>query len=202
MEKKNNKVSKKFTILIVVLSIIFLTGIIIAFVIFNNTPEKVVNKTLDGGEVSLSYSDESNVFTINTLTPTSDITGKKFDSVDKYFDFTVSTYFDEADEIEYEIYVKNVTDNDMIKNSDIKVYLEKQKKGTYKSVFEPNLFVPIEKKSKLGTDTDSMILYNEVKNDDSSDNYRLRMWAADTSKVDITKVKDFSVEIGINAIAR
>lgn len=202
MEKKNNKVSKKFTILIVVLSILFLTGIIIAFVIFNNTPEKVVNKTLDGGEVSLSYSDESNVFTINTLTPTSDITGKKFDSVDKYFDFTVSTYFDEADEIEYEIYVKNVTDNDMIKNSDIKVYLEKQKKGTYKSVFEPNLFVPIEKKSKLGTDTDSMILYNEVKNDDSSDNYRLRMWAADTSKVDITKVKDFSVEIGINAIAR
>lgn len=202
MEKKNNKVSKKFTILIVVLSILFLTGIIIAFVIFNNTPEKVVNKTLDGGEVSLSYSDESNVFTINTLTPTSDITGKKFDIVDKYFDFTVSTYFDEADEIEYEIYVKNVTDNDMIKNSDIKVYLEKQKKGTYKSVFEPNLFVPIEKKSKLGTDTDSMILYNEVKNDDSSDNYRLRMWAADTSKVDITKVKDFSVEIGINAIAR
>ena len=90
----------------------------------------------------------------------------------------------------------------MIKNSDIKVYLEKQKKGTYISVFEPNLFVPIEKKSKLGTDTDSMILYNEVKNDDSSDNYRLRMWAADTSKVDITKVKDFSVEIGINAIAR
>lgn len=202
MEKKNNKVSKKFTILIVVLSILFLIGIIIAFVIFNNTPEKVVNKTLDGGEVSLSYSDESNVFTINTLTPTSDITGKKFDSVDKYFDFTVSTYFDEAEEIEYEIYVKNVTDNDMIKNSDIKVYLEKQKKGTYKSVFEPNLFVPIEKKSKLGTDTDSMILYNEVKNDDSSDNYRLRMWAADTSKVDITKVKDFSVEIGINAIAR
>ena len=202
MEKKNNKVSKKFTILIVALSILFLTGIIIAFVIFNNTPEKVVNKTLDGGEVSLSYSDESNVFTINTLTPTSDITGKKFDIVDKYFDFTVSTYFDEADEIEYEIYVKNVTDNDMIKNSDIKVYLEKQKKGTYKSVFEPNLFVPIEKKSKLGTDTDSMILYNEVKNDDSSDNYRLRMWAADTSKVDITKVKDFSVEIGINAIAR
>lgn len=202
MEKKNNKVSKKFTILIVVLSILFLIGIIIAFVIFNNTPEKVVNKTLDGGEVSLSYSDESNVFTINTLTPTSDITGKKFDSVDKYFDFTVTTYFDEAEEIEYEIYVKNVTDNDMIKNSDIKVYLEKQKKGTYKSVFEPNLFVPIEKKSKLGTDTDSMILYNEVKNDDSSDNYRLRMWAADTSKVDITKVKDFSVEIGINAIAR
>ena len=40
MEKKNNKVSKKFTILIVVLSILFLIGIIIAFAGIDSPPDQ------------------------------------------------------------------------------------------------------------------------------------------------------------------
>jgi len=202
MKKKIEGVSNKFLIIVISLSVLFLGCIIAAFILFKNTPEKVINKTLDGGEVSLSYSDESNMFTINNFSPTSDITGKKLDSADKYFDFTVSTYFNEADEIEYEIYIKKFSTDNLINDGDIKFYLEKQKKGTYKSVFEPSVFNPLEEESVLGTDADSMVLYSEVEDKDTTDNYRLRMWASDTSKIDVTKVKEFSVEIGISAKAK
>lgn len=199
---KDNNISKNVLILIGSISIVLLIILVVSIILFNKTPEKVINKTLDGGEVVLSYTDEENIFTLTDLVPTSDITGKKFDSVDKYFDFTVSTYLEEADEIEYEIYIKKVNDNSLVKDTDIKFYLEKQKKGTFKSVLVPSIYEGLEKKSKLGTLSDSMILYKEVKTKDSFDNYRLRMWASDTSTIDVNKVKEFSVEVGINAKAK
>ena len=108
--EENNKISKKVIILISIISVVLLTVIIVSIVMFNKTPEKVINKTLDGGEITMSYTEDENIFTLTDLMPTSDMTGKKFDSVDKYFDFTVSTYLDEADEIDYEIYIKSTAE--------------------------------------------------------------------------------------------
>ena len=47
-----------------------------------------------------------------------------------------------------------------------------------------------------------MVLLKETKTKDSFDNYRLRMWASDTSNINVDAIKEFSVEIGINAKAK
>ena len=77
MEEKKG-ISKKIIIFVFIFSILLLFLIIFLFLIYTNEPAKVKNETLDGGEVSLTYTDDENVFSINSSTPTSDITGKKY----------------------------------------------------------------------------------------------------------------------------
>lgn len=198
MEEKKG-ISKKIIIFVFIFSILLLFLIVFSFSIYTNEPVKVKNETLDGGEVSLTYTDDENVFSIDSSTPTSDITGKKLDSADKYFDFSVSTTIDEANEIEYEISVKKLADKSTIKDEEIKIYLEKQKKGTYTSVFEPSVFMPLKKDTKLGSKEGSMVLTKETVSKDTVDNYRLRMWLADTAVVDANLSRSYSVEIIVNA---
>ena len=54
-------------------------------------------------------------------TPTSDITGKKLDSADKYFDFTVTNTIKEANKIEYEIFINKLEELSTIKDEDIRI---------------------------------------------------------------------------------
>ena len=200
-EKKGE--SKKIILISIIISILLLTLVIVAFVYFsNNKPQEIINETLNGGEVSLTYSDEDSSFSILKATPTSDITGKKLDSADKYFDFTVTSTIKEANKIEYEIFLDKLEELSSIKDEDIKIYLEKQKKGTYVSVFEPNKFEGLKKKSKLGTDKGSMVIYSGSIEDDSTENYRLRLWLSDKALVNSNISQDYSVEIGISAKAK
>ena len=65
-------------------------GIVVgAFYIHNNQPVDVIEENLTGGDISLTYSDEENLFVIENAIPTSDIVGIKYDSAELFFDFTV-----------------------------------------------------------------------------------------------------------------
>ena len=59
--------------------------------------------------------------------------------------------------------------------------MEQEKSGTYTAVFEPKVFEGIKSKSELGAPLGSMILTSVKKSKSGDDNYRLRVWLADTS---------------------
>ena len=59
--------------------------------------------------------------------------------------------------------------------------------------------MPLEKDTKLGSEEGSMVLTKETVSKDTVDNYRLRMWLADTAVVDANLSRSYSVEIILNA---
>lgn len=193
-EKKNN--SKSFVCIIVVICLVFACVLGISIFMFLKQEPKEINKKYDGGEIELTYADDSNIFSITKATPTTDAVGIKMDKEDQYFDFTVESTFDSALEIDYEIYVEKVGDTSTINDEDIRIYLEKQNSGTYESVFEPKEFKGLKKKSALGTPKDAMVLYSGNTTVDVSENYRLRMWMSDKAANSSTS-NDYAVEVHV-----
>lgn len=194
MEKKKN-ISKGIIIISLIIVILVVAIVIGAFVIHDNKPFDVVEETLEGGKISLTYSDEQNLFLIEGAIPTSDVVGKAADSADLFFDFTVKTILEEANSIDYSIVlVKDETLSTAI-NKNIKVYLEKEKNGTFVSVVEPVIFSNNFKSNELGSTL--MNIYKSSKTANGSDNYRLRMWLSDTAVYSSEQLQNFGVKIAI-----
>ena len=158
---KEEKGSRKFIYLMIgICSVCTIILIISCFIFFNRT-EEVKKEERDGGEVTLSYTDDINIFSISGVSPTTDAVGMTLNSADQFFDFTVNTEFDEASEIDYEIYVEKYGNTPTIKDKDIRIYLEKQNSGTYEQVLEPIAFSGLKAKSELGTPRGAMIIYKD-----------------------------------------
>ena len=85
MENKKG-VSKKIIIVSFIIVLLVIGIVTAAFVIHNNIPKEIVEETLEGGKISLTYSDEQNLFLIENSIPTSDLVGKAYDSADLFFD--------------------------------------------------------------------------------------------------------------------
>ena len=77
--------------------------------------------------------------------------------------------------------------------------MEKESDGTYSKVFGPTTFEGLKKKTVLGSEKDSMVLTKAKKVKSGTDNYRLRIWLADTSLV---QNGSYSVEVDINGKAK
>ena len=108
--------------------------------LFLKSPKKEVIKKLDGGDISLTYTDETNGISINDLKPISDAAGMKLDSADMFFDFSVSTDLMEANTMEYEISIKKDNNYSTVLDDNIRVYLEEQKGVNYVNVFGPKTY--------------------------------------------------------------
>ena len=163
MENKKG-ISKKVLWSVLIISFLIILIVLLAFGIFFKNQGNVNTKESNPGIITMNYAD-SNVFELSNLTPVTDAAGKK----------------NNADEIDYEIAVSvNKSDTNIDVNK-LKVYLEKEESGSYSRVFGPSIFKAITSKSKYGSPTGSMILYkNNVKNN-TTDNYRLRVWLDSTS---------------------
>lgn len=199
MENKKG-ISKGILISCISIVLLVIVIVIVAFYIHNNQPVDVIEENLSGGIVSLTYSDEENLFVIENAMPTSDIVGTKYDSAELFFDFTVKTEIEDANYIEYEIFLVKDEMSSTALNENVKVYLEKEKQGTYSKVVAPVVFDSNYKDEELGTDI--MNVYKQKKTTSGSDNYRLRMWISDTAVFNEGEVQNFGVKIAIKGTAK
>ena len=192
--------SKKVVFLIIAIVVVVVGIVIGAFYIKSLEPEVIQQETLSGGNVSLTYTDEENLFAIQSAIPTSDLVGVKYDSADKFFDFTVKIDIEEADYIEYEILLikDEIVSTALDKN--IKVYLEKEDSGTYVKVSDPLIFDSNINDEKLGESI--MSVYKVKKKTSGNDNYRLRMWLADTAVFPVEQIQCFGVKVAIRGVAK
>ena len=198
MEENKEKVPK-FLVFILCMCIVFIIIIAISFAVFINRQEKVIEKSENGANVVLNYSTDINGLKITKATPTTDQVGIKNLEDGEYFDFSVETKLDNAPSLDYEIsIVKDKVDSN-ISDSDIRIYLEKEKSGTFTKVFGPNKYTPLKKKNKYGTEAGSMVLVDTKKTNSSVDNYRLRIWLSDTS---VTTEGNYSVKVVVKALAK
>lgn len=199
MEEK--KGVSKGVIITCVLIVLLIAGIVGgALYIYYCSPEEVYQENLEGGNLSLSYSDEENLFVIENAIPTSDLVGTVYDSADLFFDFTVKVDIEEANYIEYEILlVKDETVSTAL-NNNIKVYLEKEENGTFVKVGEPEIFTSNVEDEKIGKNI--MLAHKDKRTTNGSDNYRLRVWLADTSVVSADEVQNFGVKIALRGDAK
>lgn len=196
--KKGISKSVLFGSLVIVLLVV---GIVIgAFYIYDNQPVDVIEQNLSGGDISLTYSDEENLFVIENAVPTSDIVGTKYDSAELFFDFTVKTELEDANSISYDVILVKDDISSTSLNENIKVYLEKQNNGTYVKVIDPIIFKPNLKDAELGNDV--MKVYTQTKNKSSNDNYRLRIWLSDTAVFNAGEIQNFGVKIALKGSAK
>ena len=198
MEKNKEKIPS-FLILELTLSIIFVIILAIGIAVFANRKEEIILKEENGANIVLNYSSNVNGLSIKGAAPTTDSVGLKKSEDGEYFDFSIEVTLDDAPSVEYEIVAIKDKANSNISDDDIKIYLEKEKSGTYTKIFGPSKYVPLKKETKFGTKAGSMVLATTKKTNSSTDNYRLRMWLSDKSTMNDGS---YSIEIGVNAIAK
>lgn len=198
--KDNNqkKLSKKFWIITFIFSLIVICFFIVGVVVFVNKKPEVINKTSYGGTIKLNYTSNSNVFSIENLKLISDDEGMKMLDAGMYYDFSVVSNLNKSKNVTYEISIEKVLGKSNVDDKDIKIYLEKEDSGSYKSVLKPTNYQKIKKTSNVGTKK-GMVLYKNTINKSSTDNYRLRIWLSDKSS--LTEGK-YAVEVNINAKAK
>ena len=194
MENKKG-ISRKIIIISFCIVILILGIIGGAFYIQKSQPVDVIEETLPGGSVSLTYTDEENLFVIEKAIPTSDVVVTASDAADLYFDFTVTTDVDEASLIKYSVLLVKDESVSTAINENIKVYLEKQVDGTYKKVGDPKLFENNYKDEQIGNTI--MKIHEQKKRESGSDNYRLRIWLSDTAVLDSKDNQNFGVKIAV-----
>lgn len=193
MDSKNS--NKSFAIVLTII-ILLLIGIIIAgIIIFNTSAKKIIEEEENGADIILNYSSNDSGLQINNAKPKKDADGIVNG---EYFDFSIETLLDNAEKIEYEISVVKDEINSTISDEDIRIYLEKEKEGTYTMVFGPEKFTPLKKDSKFGSKKGSMPLIEVKKNNSTTDNYRLKMWLSEKATTNGT----YAVEVEVNAIAK
>lgn len=192
MENKKG-ISKK--VWLIIISIIFVVGIVLGLstYMFYAQPKDVEIDELNGGEVLLTYTDDENVFTINNAVKMSDADGIIQNAADKYFDFTVSTDINNANNIEYSIILVKDDKASTALNDNIKIYLEKQNSGSYVEAFGPGVFAP--NLNNAIYNGDAMTILKVSKKNSSKDNYRLRMWVSDDANITPEQIQNYSVKI-------
>ena len=199
MKEQKEGLSRKFWYIILTISLILLTILIIGIVVFNNRKEEEIEETKKGADITLNYSNNISGLKLENITPVTDEIGKKASKAGEYFDFSVEVKLDNASSVDYEISIIKDEKNSTISDDDVRIYLEKEKSGTYTMVFGPDKFTALSKKSDLGSKKGSMVLVNTKKTNATPDNYRLRIWLSDKSVMTNGK---YSVEVEVNGVAK
>lgn len=197
--KKENVLSGFFWIIVIIVCLVLSILVGFLFVKYGNEKNVVIEKEENGGNIILNYTNNITGLYITKAIPTSDIVGSAASEEGKYFDFAIDTKLDNATSIEYEIAVLKDSKKCTIPDDDIRIYLEREVSGTYTKVFGPAPFKPIKEDTKLGSQSGSMVLSKVKTKKSFVDNYRLRLWLADTSTV---QSGDYAVEVVVNGHAK
>lgn len=197
MDSKSS--NRAFIIMMSLVSSVLIGLIVLGFVIFSLNGPKIVDEEENGADIILNYSSNISGLQIRNASKTKDADGILNLKDGEYFDFSVEVILDNASKVEYEISVIKDELNSTISDDDIKIYLEKEKEGTYTKVFGPSKFKPLKKKSEFGSVKGSMPLLNVKKTNSSTDNYRLRMWLSDESTL---SDGTYAVEVEVNGVAK
>lgn len=196
---KEVKQSNCFWYLIVGIIFVMILVVSIGFIAFSNREDEVIEKNSDGAKVYLNYSSDIPGLKVFNMSPTFDEVAINDLKDGTYFDFSVEVDMLKANEYEYEISVVKDINNSSISDDDIRVYLEKEDSGSYVRVFEPNKYSALKKKSDLGSSKGSMVLFTDSCSKDCSNNYRLKIWLADSAT---TTIGSYGVDVMVNGIAK
>ena len=197
MDKKDS--NKSFIILMLSVTIVLIGLIVCGFVYFSLKGQEVVEEEENGADIILNYSSNNSGLQIKNASKTKDDDGILNLKDGEYFDFSIEVVLDNAKKVDYEISVEKDEVNSTIPDDDIKIYLEKEKEGTYTKVFGPSKFTALKKDSSYGSKKGSMPLIQVKKTNSSTDNYRLRMWLSDKSNL---SSGTYSVDVLVNGIAK
>lgn len=200
MKKEKKGVSKKIVFLSIVIFLLVIGIIAGVFIIESRKPAEVYQKTAAGGIVSLTYSDDENLFVIENALPTSDSVGVAYDSAELFYDFTVNVVLEEANEIEYEIILVKDEFLSTALNNDVIVYLEQEKEGKYVKVAGPIEFTSNVDDKEIGNA--AMSLFKGKRDNDGNDNYRLRMWISDKAVMRVTTPQTYGVKVTLKGNAK
>ena len=197
--KKSGSLSRNFWYVLIgmCLALLFFVGII--FFAFANREPEVIEKKVKGGNIILNYTNDITGLSISKATPITDNVGMKNEKEGEVFDFTIDIDIDSASAIDYEIAVIKEESASTIKDDDIRIYLEKEDRGTYEKVFGPEAYKPLEKDTKLGSPEGSMVVFKDTTKKSLKENYRLRMWLSSKS---VTKDGNYKVEVVVNGKAK
>ena len=183
------------------ISLILFVVLMTVVISFFKTPKEVKLEKLDGGSITLTYTDTFNGIQLLQAEPVSDTTGMKFDSADKFFDFSVNTSMEQANKINYEISIKKDSKESTTLDENIRIYLEKENNSKYVSVFGPETYTPLTKKTNIGTKSGYMVIYSGEVMKNGTENYRLRVWLSDKAKYDKTAAQNITMNVSISAKA-
>ena len=195
MKKKKNELSGLFWYILIGCSFVLMILIAVGFALFSNRPDEVIEQEENGGFVVLNYSSQFPGLTITDALPMSDEFGMVSAVEGEYLDFSVSTSLEDAPSIEYEVSILKDSVLSTIPDDAIRIYLEKEERGSYTKVMDPVPYEGISKETSLGSEKGSMVLYKIKKTKSTSDNYRLRIWLSDTS---LLVTGNYSVKVIIN----
>ena len=192
--------NKNFITLLVISIVLFI--VLISVVIsFYKTPKKVKLEKMDGGSITLTYTDSFSGIQLLKVEPVNDSVGMKFDSADKFFDLSVNTSMEQANKINYEISIKKDSKESTTLDENIRIYLEKENNSKYVSVFGPETYTPLTKKTNIGTKSGYMVIYSGEVMKNGTENYRLRVWLSDKAKYDKTAAQNITMNVSISAKA-
>lgn len=197
-KKDNSYIKIIITIILISLLVFFVIGI--SFATFISSQEGTKDNTIKSGTISMTYTEDINGIKIDNALPTSDDVGKLLSGENEYFDFTVTTKIVGNTSVIYE--VAAVKDSaSTLNDNDIKLYLEKQTSGSYEEVLAPTNYNALSEASDVGSPIGSMVLTRVTTTSSSTDNYRLRMWMADTATIDGT-AKSYTVKVNVYGKAK
>lgn len=195
-EEKNGKLY--FTLIILLLLILLIIGISAISVTVTKKGDKT--NSITTGRISLDYTEDTNGITITNAMPMTDESGKTMSATNQYFDFSVTSTIQGNATITYEISGQK-QENSTLKNNEVKLYLEKKNGGTYEEVMKPKHFTPLTSLTDVGSEKGTMLLYKNTVDTSKTDNYRLRMWVDENTKVDATQ-RIFTVQVALHANAK
>ena len=163
----------------IILGLILVIAVIgVSYAAFNYVGLSETVNTITSDAIKMTYTESSNVISMNGALPTTDKIGKVRLKEGEYFDFTISSTITGNVNINYEISAKDVTTADRkIDGSNIKLYLTRIKEdGTEEELMTPEIYnEEISANSYTGRPAGEMSLYTSSMNSSESNNYRLRM---------------------------
>ena len=195
-----NKKGISFKVWMLLIAVFLSVGAVIGVssYLFYGEPKNIEYDEVSGGEISMTYTDDKNVFAITNGIKMSDAEGMIQDASDKFFDFSINTDISNANNLEYSIIlVKDETLSTAL-DENIKIYLEKEVSGSYSEVAGPIVFSSNMKDSELG---EAMTIYKGTNKNNKTENFRLRMWISDTAEVTPEQIQNYSVKIMVDGKA-
>ena len=196
----SNKKGISFKVWMLLIAVFLSVGAVIGVssYMFYNDNKNIEYDEVSGGEISMTYTDDQNIFSIMNGVKMSDTEGIAQDASDKYFDFAINTDISNANNLEYSIIlVKDETLSTAL-DENVKIYLEKEVSGSYSEVYGPVVFSSNMKDSEY---ENAMTIYKGSNKNNKTENFRLRMWISSDANITPEQIQNYSVKIMVDGKA-
>ena len=173
----NGKKQLTISIVAVMALVLMIVGVSYAAFTFTGTGQRA--NTITTGVISMSFTESSNIISIDKALPTTDTTGKTRLKDGEYFDFTLSSTIKGSTNVNWEIAAEDITSSTVkkIDGKHIKLYLTKlNTDGTEEEVMSPKVYSTNSANNYTGRPAGMMSLAKGTTGDSFSTKYRLRMY--------------------------